>query len=693
MLAMRVEGLNGNPSRPTSQDSAQQNTHSITTESSRSGSVAEVTGLKVTFKRANENIFALRGVDLSIQPSEIVALVGESGSGKSVLGLSLLGLVTHNSKPEISGKVSVADIDVLSATESQLQTLRRHHLGAVFQDPMTSLNPTMRVGKQLNEVTTSTKESIELLRSVGVPEPEKRFGAFPFELSGGLRQRVMIAMALAGSPKLIVADEPTTALDVTVQAQILNLILSVREQYGTSFLLITHDLGVASMVADRVVVMYGGQIVETGSTKTILKDPKHPYTQGLLRSRLTLEGTTTGRISTMIGEGYDARTLPLGCGFSPRCSQSTTLCRESAPELRTYSKDHLLSCWLETQSYPGTQSSVAEEVKVDDAYVDTTSPTKEASTYDTHASTPSGGEVLVGDLVVSFKVGSSRKKDSLKALRGVTLEVKAGSALAIVGESGSGKSTLLRSLVGLNTPSSGSITVPPSGEIQMVFQDAGASLTPWMTVQELLDERLFAAGIRSKSERQTRTGLACESVGLHSQMLAAKAFQLSGGQRQRAALARAIVVPPKVLLCDEPTSALDVSLAAIVLNLIAELRQKLHMTLLFVTHDLAVAKIIAEEVAVMYLGQVVERGSTRQILESPMHPYTKSLISAVPGGSRERLTLKGEPASPLAVPSGCSFHPRCSEAVNKCTEQEQLLYVSKASKGHFVRCGIALEGK
>ncbi len=693
MLAMRVEGLDSNQGGPSRRDVAHVSANSVIDTPSDSRSVAEVNDLRVTFKRASEKIFALRGVDLSIRPSEIVALVGESGSGKSVLGLSLLGLLTHNSKPEIAGKVTVADVDVLSATESQLQVLRRHHLGAVFQDPMTSLNPTMRIGKQLNEVTSSSRESIELLQSVGVPEPEKRFSAFPFELSGGLRQRVMIAMALAGSPKLIVADEPTTALDVTVQAQILSLILSVREQYGTSFLLITHDLGVASMVADRVVVMYGGQIVETGSTNTILEDPKHPYTQGLLRSRLTLEGTTTGRISTMVGEGYDARTLPVGCGFSPRCEHSTALCHESYPELRAYDQDHLLSCWLETQSYPGVQPPVLSESKEEDLSSSTVTPSDDPSINDVHTPPPGGGEVLIGDLVVSFKVGSSRKRGTLQALRGVTLEVKSGSALAIVGESGSGKSTLLRSLVGLNAPSSGAINVPPSGEIQMVFQDAGASLTPWMTIQELLDERLLAAGIRSKNERRERTSLACESVGLHSQMLAAKAYQLSGGQRQRAALARAIVVPPKVLLCDEPTSALDVSLAAIVLNLIAELRQKLHMTLLFVTHDLAVAKIIAEEVAVMYLGQVVERGSTQQILDSPMHPYTKSLISAVPGGSRERLTLKGEPASPLAVPSGCSFHPRCSEAVELCREKEQLLYISKASKGHFVRCGVALEGK
>lgn len=691
MLAMAV----GNLSENNSTNIQQVSDSSFDSQSSRAiwdvKPVAVIDDLNVTFKRSNETIFALRGVDLAINPAEIVALVGESGSGKSVLGLSLLGLLDNNSKPKVTGSVRVGDVDVLGASNSQLQSLRRHQLGAVFQDPMTSLNPTMRIGKQLNEVTLSTEESIELLRSVGVPDPEKRLGAYPFELSGGLRQRVMIAIALGGSPKLIIADEPTTALDVTVQAQILELILSVREKASTSFLMITHDLGVAGMVADRIVVMYGGQIVEQGTTKTILETPKHPYTQGLLRSRLTLEGSSKGKISTMSGEGYDARTLPIGCGFSPRCECSVELCQVSAPELREFHDDHALSCWKDTDKYQASQPTRPPTASSEgNDNLDRSPLDKDALDKASPAAQEKGGEVLVGDLVVSFKVGSARSRSVLKALRGVTLEVKPGSALAIVGESGSGKSTLLRSLVGLNNLSSGSMTAPPPGEIQMVFQDAGASLTPWMTIQDLLNERLLAGGVKSKLERQKRAIAACESVGLHPQMLQAKAYQLSGGQRQRAALARAIVIPPKVLLCDEPTSALDVSLAAIVLNLISELRQRLHMTLLFVTHDLAVAKIIADEVAVMYLGQIVEQGTTQQILHNPMHPYTKSLISAVPGGSRIRQTLRGEPASALATPTGCSFHPRCFEAVPKCTQNEQLLYVSKASKGHFVRCAVAL---
>ena len=668
--------------------------------SNRQYQVASVENYKVTFTRSGSPIHALRGVSLSVGHSEVVALVGESGSGKSVLGLSMLGLLDRSGSSEVSGRVLIAGNDISKLSAGDLRRLRREHLGAIFQDPMTSLNPTMRIGKQLGEVTGSRAESIELLASVGVPEPAKRLSAFPFELSGGLRQRVMIAMALAGKPKLIIADEPTTALDVTVQAQILALIGESRKKFGTSFVLITHDLGVAAMVADRVVVMYGGEIVEAGTTADVLTNPKHPYTKALLNSRLTLDRELGSEIATLKGEAVDSRTTIPGCAFEPRCPMAFASCATIKPKLSLLSSGHEVACLLYDDALQGQSSGQSDQSSFDLALEnDPVSGSEFKGDTESVLGLQSVAEarkldtmVTVNDLVVSFKVGSGGSRAVLRALRGASLQVTTGEAVAVVGESGSGKSTLLRTLAGLNNKSGGSVELALGAKVQMVFQDSGASLTPWMTIRELLDERLVATGVRSRSERDSRILQASDSVGLNRQTLSAKAFQLSGGQRQRAALARAVVVPPEILLCDEPTSALDVSLAAVVLNLISKLRKELNMTLLFVTHDLAVARVVADRIAVMYLGRFVEVGTTDQVLREPTHPYTRALMSAVPGSSLTPILLNGDPASPLSVPSGCSFHPRCPEAIDACPETEQSLTISRRSQGHLVACNVALAG-
>ena len=672
-------------------------------DTNRQNQVASVENYIVTFTRSGSPIHALRGVSLSIGHSEVVALVGESGSGKSVLGLSMLGLLDRSGSSKVSGRVLIAGNDISKLSAGDLRRLRREQLGAIFQDPMTSLNPTMRIGNQLGEVTGSKAESIELLASVGVPEPAKRLSAFPFELSGGLRQRVMIAMALAGRPKLIIADEPTTALDVTVQAQILALIGESRRKFGTSFVLITHDLGVAAMVADRVVVMYGGEIVEAGTTADVLTNPQHPYTKALLNSRLTLDRELGSEIATLKGEAVDSRTTIPGCAFEPRCPMAFAFCATIKPKLGALSLGHEVACLLYDDTFQGQTSGKSDQgelssfgLSVDD---DPVSESQFNGNTDSVAGLKSVVEprrldtmVTVNDLVVSFKVGSGGSRAVLRALRGASLQVTTGEAVAVVGESGSGKSTLLRTLAGLNHKSGGSIELAQDAKVQMVFQDSGASLTPWMTIRELLDERLVATGVRSRSERDSRIMQASDSVGLNRQTLSAKSFQLSGGQRQRAALARAVVVPPEILLCDEPTSALDVSLAAVVLNLISKLRKELNMTLLFVTHDLAVARVVADRIAVMYLGRFVEVGTADQVLREPTHPYTRALMSAVPGSNLPPILLNGDPASPLSVPSGCSFHPRCPEAIESCCETEQSLTISRRSQGHLVACNVALAG-
>jgi peptide/nickel transport system ATP-binding protein len=555
--------------------------------------VVAVTDLRLSLRRGGAATQVLRGVSLEICRGEIVAAVGQSGSGKTVLGLTLLGLLPASSRPVLSGAAVVAGIDMTKAPAAERRRVRRDEVGVVFQDPMTSLNPTMTVGRQVTEAAGTREEAIRLMQAADIPQPEQRFGAFPHQLSGGLRQRVMIAMAIAGNPSLVIADEPTTALDVTVQAQVLRVLRGLRDDIGCSVLMITHDLGVAAQVADRIVVMQAGEVVEEGPVSQVLTAPGHPYTRELLRARLELGA----------GSGSAGPPPPPANGERP-----------AAPHRE-----------------PGRRPLLS-----------------------------------LTEVTCDFQVrdGTGRRA-RLQALRGVTADIGAGECVALVGESGSGKSTLLRAIAGLERGWQGSVEGPRRYDIQMVFQDPGASLTPWLTVRELLTERLRRT-VSDRAARRARITQTLEMIGLPQATLDARPAELSGGQRQRVALARATIVPPKVLLCDEPTSALDVSLAATVLHLIDDLRRELGMTVLFVTHDLGVARFIADRIAVMYLGRLVEVGPADAVVTDPKHPYTRALIAAVPGAGRPLPEPSGEPASPLAPPTGCSFHPRCPVARPEC---------------------------
>jgi peptide/nickel transport system ATP-binding protein len=631
------------------------------------GPVARIEGLHVGFTRNGKPIEAVRGVDLEIRAGEVLGLVGESGSGKSVLGLSLLGLLPDASRPRTSGAVRIAGTDMLTASPQVRRQVRRDSLGAVFQDPMTSLNPTMRIGRQVAEAAGSGAEALRLLRAVGIPEPERRLDSFPHELSGGLRQRVMIAMAVAGDPALVIADEPTTALDVTVQAQVLALLRRLRDDVGCSVLLITHDLGVAAQVADRVAVMYAGRIAEVGPTAAVLRAPTHPYTVGLIRSRLSLR-TERGRpLGTLEGGPPDPSAPLPGCSYAPRCPLVTAQCREVTPVVEDVD-GHVRACHAEVSQVLDLAATRPPD-PLPAGPESRTEPTPVAR---------------LAAVEKTFRVRAGRgRRARLAALRRVSLDVRAGESVAIVGESGSGKSTLLRVLAGLESHERGDVGV--GTRPQMVFQDAGASLTPWLTVGELLDERLRTerpAG--AKAARRERALATLHRVGLPATVYDARAGELSGGQRQRVALARAVVVPPDVLLCDEPTSALDVSLAATVLNLVQALRHELGIAVLFVTHDLSVARIVADRIAVMYLGRIVEIGAAEELIRAPKHPYTKALLAAVPDFGVTPAPLDGEPASPLSPPSGCAFHPRCPLAEPDCADAdldvplERLLHGAKA---------------
>lgn len=623
--------------------------------------VAAVDDLRVTFRRNGKDVHALRGVSLEIAAGEIVGLVGESGSGKSVLGFSMLGLLPTHAR--IDGTVQVAGSDMVHGNNKLLRKVRRLDLGAIFQDPMTSLNPTMRIGRQVAEAAGSESEALRLLTAVGIPDPKRRLRAYPHELSGGLRQRVMIAIAIAGDPDLIIADEPTTALDVTVQAQVLKLLRRLRDDIGCSIVLITHDLGVAAQISDRIAVLYAGRIAEIGPTAEVLSQPAHPYTHGLLRSRLTLATSRAHRLAALAGVVPSPVTPLPGCAFEPRCVVSTPDCTRTPPDPIGVARDRVSACILP-----------AEQVNADLGSKSTNTTESYPDAPDEVVSGPlQAPAVAVRDVTKVFAVKrrwldrSADNHGKLHALRGISLEVAQGESVALVGESGSGKSTLLRIIAGLDTPSDGSVTLGGATGPQMVFQDSGASLTPWLSVGELISERLKGAGM-SRRERSDAVAEVLARVGLPLDVVKSRSGQLSGGQRQRVSLARATVVPPTVLLCDEPTSALDVSLAASVLNLIGDLRRSLDMSVVFVTHDLSVARVVADRVAVMYLGRIVEIGPVEDVIARPTHPYTQALVDSIPDLGRETRLLSGEPASPLSPPTGCAFHPRCPIAIDACSD-------------------------
>ncbi|MFE3001151.1 dipeptide ABC transporter ATP-binding protein [Nocardia sp. NPDC059246] len=655
--------------------------------------VATVRDLRVTFRRDGRDLYALRGVSLAIQRGEILGLVGESGSGKSVLGFSMLGLLPASAR--LNGTVTVAGTDMAHGAERDRARVRRLDLGAVFQDPMTSLNPTMRIGRQVIEAAGSAGEAERLLAAVGIPEPKRRMRSYPHELSGGLRQRVMIAMAIAGRPELIVADEPTTALDVTVQAQVLALLRGIRDELGCGILLITHDLGVAAQISDRLAVLYAGRIAETGPTADVLETPAHPYTRGLLRSRLTLKTPLTQRLASLPGEVPSPAAPLAGCAFAPRCAHTTAACDTRPPDPVSVSDNRMSACIVpidvvvedvstrtngdvvESSEPAATVELEPDPGRAHDSLIDAKSVPDEVRPAPV---------VAVRDVTKTFAVGGIRRRTTLHALRRVSLSVERGESVALVGESGCGKSTLLRVIAGLERASRGTVALSDGQRPQMVFQDAGASLTPWMSVGELISERLLHSGL-SRAERERTVTASLQRVGLMPEVARARAEQLSGGQRQRVSLARATVMPPSILLCDEPTSALDVSLAASVINLIGELRRSLDMAVVFVTHDLAVARVVADRIAVMYLGRIVEIGTAEEILGNPVHPYTRALIASAPEPGQDPVAPRGEPASPLSPPPGCAFHPRCPIAVPTCRDDQLDLRLEGMPGGtHQVAC-------
>jgi peptide/nickel transport system ATP-binding protein len=603
----------------------------------------EVKDLAVTFPTDTTPVTAVRGLSFHVDPGEVVAVVGESGSGKSATAMALIGLLPEYA--EVSGSVRLHGDELIGMDDEPMSRVRGKAIGTVFQDPMSALTPVYTVGDQIAEAITvhqqradkaaARKRAVELLELVGIRQPERRARAFPHELSGGERQRVVIAIAIANNPDLLICDEPTTALDVTVQAQILDVLKTARDVTGAGVLIITHDLGVVAEFADRALVMYAGRAVETASVAELYEDRRMPYTAGLLGSVPRLSAPQGERLIPIPGAPPSLAGLDPGCPFAPRCPLVIDECRTAEPELVTVGTAHTAAC-IRTDEVAGR--SAAEIFGVSTAPV--------AVTEEPQTDAPAV-VLQVRDLVKTYRLTKGvvfrRTIGEVRAVDGISFELPRGRTLGIVGESGSGKSTTLHQILELSAPQSGSIEVLGTDvanldnaarrglrrDLQVVFQDPVASLDPRLPVSEVLAEPLHANGF-SKDSIQARVAELLGIVGLRHGDASRYPAEFSGGQKQRIGIARALALQPKILALDEPVSALDVSIQAGILNLLLDLQQRFGLSYLFVSHDLSVVKHLAHRVAVMHKGTIVEQGDADAVFGDPQHEYTKTLLAAVP---------------------------------------------------------------
>ena len=667
---------------------------------------------------------AVDGISLDIRRGETFALVGESGCGKSMTALSVMRLLPEAGRIT-SGAVRINGDDLLSLPEAAMRDVRGRRIAMIFQEPATSLNAVMTVGRQIEEVLerhlglsgdAARARAISLLDAVGVPDARRRVGEYPFQLSGGLKQRVMIAMALAAEPEVLVADEPTTALDVTIQAQVLDLLKKLQTERGMAILLITHDLGIVAGMAQRVAVMYAGEIVEVATREAFFSNPQHPYSRKLFQS-LPGAARRGSELAVIPGQVPPLNSVFHGCRFADRCEFVHARCREESPDWTALGTEHKVRChWVEENRVEENrvESNIAGSKAEGRGGADSTDGGGGVSAAATLPGSQSPAHGLDGtlldvrDMKVHFPIRKGlfkRVVAHVKAVDGVSLEVAAGKTLALVGESGCGKTTVGKAILQLIRPSAGEVVFDQVDltqlhgealrlrrrEFQIIFQDPYASLNPRMRIMDILSEGMSALGLGAGgSSQQQRLNELLDQVGLPQSALSRYPHEFSGGQRQRIAIARALAVEPRLIICDEPTSALDVSVQAQILNLLARLQRELGLAYLFITHNIAVVEYLAHEVAVMYLGRIVERGSAGEVLNSPQHPYTQALLSAVPsieaGSGREVIKLEGELPSPVNPPSGCHFHPRCRQALPEC--RVTFPAVAQISPTHQVACWL-----
>lgn len=662
-------------------------------------SLLQVKELQVSFDTRRGDVHAVRGVNLEVAPEQTLAIVGESGSGKSVTMMAALGLLPDNAR--VSGQASFDGSDLVAMPEQIRRRIRGRDIGIVFQDPLSSLNPVHRIVDQVAESLivhqrktrrTARKLATELLEEVGIPDAERRSRDYPHQFSGGMRQRVMLAMALACQPRLLIADEPTTALDVTVQAQITDLVRRLQQEHGMAMIWITHDLGVVAQLADRVSVMYAGQVVETGDCAQIYQRPQHPYSVGLLTAVPRLDAPLGRELLEIAGSPPDPQVTHQGCSFAPRCFMATDACTTTPVELVSAEPGHASAC-LHTEEVPSPHQAHRSGQHIESAHPDED---------DAH--------LQVNDLRVHFgATGWLGGSSVVRAVDGVDLQICPGEVLGLVGESGSGKSTLGRAVVGIEPTTDGTIEIGTvdrgtasraeqrqlTKRVQMVFQDPASSMNPSLTVEDIIEEPLRINRIGTRSQRHDRVTELLELVEVPVAARDRHPHEFSGGQRQRIAIARALALKPDLLVCDEAVSALDVSVQAQIINLFSRLRAELGVAMLFIAHDLAVVRHVSDHVAVMYLGQIVEHGSRDQVYENPLHPYTQALLSAVPLADptqrdRYRLPVTGELPSPVNPPAGCRFNTRCPFARPGLCDTEAPPLVQHPS-GQKVACHLVDE--
>ncbi len=677
--------------------------------------VLELRDLRTEFHLRHGSVVAVDGVSFDVSEGECVGVVGESGCGKSTTGLSIMRLLPNNGHLT-GGSVTLLGRDLAGLDEREMRSVRGDEVALIPQDPMTSLNPTMTIGRQICEGVLLHRDvsrqeartrALEVLRQVEMPQPEERLDQFPHELSGGLRQRVMIAMALACEPKLLIADEPTTALDVTIQAQILDLIDDLRQRLHMAVILITHDMGVIAGRTDRVVVMYAGKVAEEAGTGELFGRIRHPYSQALLASVPKLEQRRDERLLSIPGLPPDLSKTIVGCRFAPRCQFATDECREVEPELSSdgsgSADPHRFACFHPVDPDAGLP------------VVEVHAPAS-ASTVVAGGGVPAGTPLVeVTDLVKEFPVMAGgvfrRQVGSVKAVSGVNFTIRSGETFGLVGESGCGKTTIGRMLVALEKANSGSIRFEGlelsklkgrdleghRRDLQLMFQDPYASLDPRMRVGTIIREPLRVNKVGNGTEQEEKVGSLLDEVGLSRTAVDRYPHEFSGGQRQRIGLARALALDPKLIVADEPVSALDVSIQAQILNLMKDLQARHGLTYLMISHDLAVVRYMADTIGVMYLGKIVEMGPAEAVYERSAHHYTLGLLNAVPvadvamarARAVGRVRVEGELPSSMFPPKGCRFNTRCPAVQPRCIDEEPQL--QDFGDGHQAACHFPLQ--
>ena len=680
---------------------------------STSETILDVQDLHTEIAVTDGAVHAVDGVSFTVGRGELLGVVGESGSGKTMTALSIMRLLPSGGRIA-SGRVLLGGEDLTALSDKEIRAVRGKRIGMVFQDPMTSLNPTIQIGRQVAEplklhtgltARQITDRVTEVLELVGLPQPAKRLTAYPHELSGGMRQRVMIARALVCDPELLIADEPTTALDVTIQQQILELIDDLRARLGMAVVLVTHDLGVIAGRADRVAVMYAGRIVEVTDTNRLFGNPRHPYTEALFEALPENAAETGDKLYSIPGLPPDLVTPPTGCRFAARCRYATEACRTDDPPLRGDIAGHDYACFF----------------PVGDAETQTVTQIHQIRRHDNDSRDEADAEareakplLRVENLVKTFPVTAGavlrRRVGSVSAIADVSFTVAAGETFGLVGESGCGKTTVGRCIVGLETADSGTIRIDDTEftslrgkakrqrqrDTQLIFQDAYASLDPRMRVGAILAEPLVIHGVGDRASRTKRVNELLGEVGLPRSAAERYPHEFSGGQRQRIGLARALALQPKLIVADEPVSALDVSIQAQILNLMSDLRRRHGLTYVFISHDLSVVRYLSTTIGVMYLGKLVEIGPAEEVYNRPRHPYTRGLIDTIPvadpwaSRAREDDGVRGELPSAVNPPSGCRFRTRCTFAQEICEREEPTLRPF-GTEGHQAACHFPLE--